>query len=121
MALLAKGAEPVSAMISGIVFIYFSLISRTLFPLLGIAGSLGVGIIIGVIAWTCQYYGHYTYDQSLPVSLNNPKAAMLIAPYFVVMEILIILGYRPDLARALNEIGYELRIALDLPIVVELL
>eukprot|EP01056_Protomagalhaensia_sp_Gyna25_P005205 Protomagalhaensia_sp_Gyna_25__5204@NODE_626_length_2970_cov_40_978164_g485_i0_p3_GENE_NODE_626_length_2970_cov_40_978164_g485_i0NODE_626_length_2970_cov_40_978164_g485_i0_p3_ORF_typecomplete_len211_score17_99DUF962/PF06127_11/8_6e19HEV_ORF1/PF02444_16/0_33_NODE_626_length_2970_cov_40_978164_g485_i08291461 len=121
MALLAKGAEPVSAMVSGITFIYLSLVSRTLFPLLGITGSLTVGLIVGLIAWTSQYYGHYTYDQSQPVSFNNPKGAILIAPYFVVMEILITLGYRPDLAAAVNEIGYELRISLDLPIVVELL
>eukprot|EP01055_Gregarina_sp_Pseudo9_P001191 Gregarina_sp_Pseudo_9__1190@NODE_1784_length_1333_cov_70_515456_g1653_i0_p1_GENE_NODE_1784_length_1333_cov_70_515456_g1653_i0NODE_1784_length_1333_cov_70_515456_g1653_i0_p1_ORF_typecomplete_len213_score14_69DUF962/PF06127_11/3_7e22_NODE_1784_length_1333_cov_70_515456_g1653_i06241262 len=116
--LLTCGAEPLSAMVAGVTFVYYALIASTLFQWLGPFYSLWLGLFIQITGWGAQTYGHWVYDKNSPAVLKQPLLALQSAPYFIVMEVLFALGFRPDLNDASNEVGREVRLFYDMPIVV---
>jgi uncharacterized membrane protein YGL010W len=54
-------------------------------------------IAINVIAWIAQFVGHGKFEGRAPALLDNLVQALFLAPFFVWMEILFFLGYRPEL------------------------
>lgn len=54
-------------------------------------------IAINVIAWIAQFVGHGKFEGRAPALLDNLGQALFLAPFFVWMEILFFLGYRPEL------------------------
>jgi uncharacterized membrane protein YGL010W len=47
-------------------------------------------------AWVFQFYGHFVHEGRAPALKDNLVQAFLMAPLFVVMELLFTLGYRPE-------------------------
>ncbi|KAJ2352317.1 hypothetical protein IWW50_004455, partial [Coemansia erecta] len=59
-----------------------------------------------VVAWVAQFVGHGVFERRAPALLDNLVQAFVMAPFFVFLELLFALGYRPALNRELrNEIG----------------
>lgn len=79
--------------------------------LLSIAPSLTNQIAIGVfiLSWIAQFIGHGAFEGRAPALLDNLVQALVLAPFFVWMEVLFMLGYRPELkGRVDKEIEKEI-------------
>jgi uncharacterized membrane protein YGL010W len=61
-----------------------------------VAGTVLLPIIMG---WTA--YG--AYEGRAPALLDNLTQALVLAPFFVFMELLFKFGYRPELQKRVNE------------------
>lgn len=56
-----------------------------------------------VVAWLAQFVGHGVFEGRAPALLDNIVQALFLAPFFVWLEILFALGYRPDLKTRLDK------------------
>jgi uncharacterized membrane protein YGL010W len=66
--------------------------------------SIGVWLIAAVlfvIGWALQIIGHARFEHRKPALLDNPMH-LLIGPMFMIAKLFVALGFRPDLARALQ-------------------
>ena len=48
-------------------------------------------------SWVAQFIGHGAFEGRAPALLDNLVQALFLAPFFVWMEILFMMGYRPEL------------------------
>ncbi|PGH33614.1 hypothetical protein GX50_03603 [[Emmonsia] crescens] len=55
------------------------------------------GLAIQVVAWIAQFIGHGAFEGRAPALLDNLVQAFFLAPFFVWLEVLFSLGYRPQL------------------------
>lgn len=66
-------------------------------------------IWLQVIAWIAQFAGHGLAEGRSPALLDNLVGALVLAPFFVHLEILFACGYRPKLHKEItNSIGIEI-------------
>ncbi|KAG2077715.1 DUF962-domain-containing protein [Suillus decipiens] len=66
-------------------------------------------IIVQVVSWIAQFIGHGLAEGRAPALLDNIVGALVLAPFFVHLELLFMLGYRPALHKQLqNDIGIEI-------------
>lgn len=54
-----------------------------------------------VIAWAAQFYGHFHYEHKSPAVFDNLVQPLVLAPYFVLFEIVFMFGYRRDLEKTM--------------------
>ena len=59
------------------------------------ANYIALGLF--VFSWIAQFVGHGVFEKRAPALLDNLVQALFLAPFFVWMEILFSLGYRPEL------------------------
>lgn len=59
------------------------------------ANYWAVGIFVS--SWIAQFIGHGVFEGRAPALLDNLVQALVLAPFFVWMEILFSIGYRPEL------------------------
>jgi uncharacterized membrane protein YGL010W len=52
---------------------------------------------IQAISWVAQFIGHGVYERKAPALLDNLVQALFLAPLFVWLECLFMVGYRPEL------------------------
>jgi len=65
--------------------------------------------ILHAVSWIVQFLGHGLAEKRSPALLDNLLGAVVLAPFFVHLEILFALGYRPKMHKRLtNEIGKEI-------------
>ncbi|KAH8592001.1 hypothetical protein B0O99DRAFT_630926 [Bisporella sp. PMI_857] len=60
-------------------------------------------VAVHIIAWLAQFVGHGVYEGRAPALLDNLLQALVLAPFFVFMELLFSLGYRPELQKRVND------------------
>ncbi|KAL9009991.1 MAG: hypothetical protein Q9173_005030 [Seirophora scorigena] len=56
-----------------------------------------------VASWIAQFVGHGVFEGRAPALFDNLVQAFFLAPFFVWMEILFRLGYRPELRKRLDQ------------------
>ena len=61
------------------------------------------GIAVEIFAWIAQFVGHGVYEGRAPALLDNFVQALVLAPFFVFMEVLFKFGYRPELQKRVND------------------
>ena len=63
-----------------------------------VLGSIAfqVGLVIQVVSWAAQIYGHAFHEGRSPALLTNLYQAFVMAPLFVLMEFMFSLGYRQN-------------------------
>ncbi|KAG0240876.1 hypothetical protein B0O80DRAFT_459328 [Mortierella sp. GBAus27b] len=64
------------------------------------ANNIALGV--HVFAWIAQFIGHGVYEKRAPKLLDNLLQALVLAPYFVVYEVMFYFGYRPQLKEELD-------------------
>ena len=65
-----------------------------------------IAIGIEAFGWISQFYGHGVHEGRAPALLDNLLGAVVLAPFFVFLEVIFHLGYRPELQKELkNEVG----------------
>lgn len=62
-----------------------------------------VALGLHVTSWVAQFIGHGAFEGRAPALLDNLVQALFLAPFFVWMEILFFLGYRPELKGRLDK------------------
>ncbi|ESK93788.1 duf962 domain-containing protein [Moniliophthora roreri MCA 2997] len=68
-----------------------------------------VGATVHAVCWIAQFIGHGFAEKRAPALLDNLLGAVVLAPFFVHLEILFALGYRPQMHKRINnEIGKEI-------------
>lgn len=65
----------------------------------GANNHIAIASVLHIISWTFQFLGHGVAEKRKPTLLDNVGQAFLLAPFFVVIEVLFKLGYRPALAK----------------------
>lgn len=66
-------------------------------------------LVLHVTCWLAQFVGHGVFEGRAPALLDNLAQAFFLAPFFVWMEILFYLGYRPELKSRLDKaVGIEI-------------
>jgi len=66
-------------------------------------------VIVQVVSWIAQFLGHGLAEGRAPALLDNILGAFVLAPFFVHLELLFKVGYRPELHKQLqNDIGKEI-------------
>jgi uncharacterized membrane protein YGL010W len=73
---------------------------------LATSASVAAGAFFG--GYIAQFVGH-AVEKSIPVILSHPIQANLAAPFFTVVEVFKILGFREDLFDAVQERVAEVR------------
>ena len=68
-------------------------------------GSTAVYWALGlhVTSWITQFIGHGLFEGRAPALMDNLVQAFFLAPFFVWMEFLFLLGYRPKLKSRLDD------------------
>ncbi|RKP13752.1 hypothetical protein BJ684DRAFT_4544, partial [Piptocephalis cylindrospora] len=67
---------------------------------------LSCALYVQLFSWTAQILAHRFAEGRSPAFLDNISQAFFLAPLFVFIEILFMLGYRPALQKRLrNEVG----------------
>lgn len=61
------------------------------------------GIGVHVFSWIAQFIGHGVFEGRAPALLDNLIQAIFLAPFFVWLEVLFALGYRPELKARLDK------------------
>jgi uncharacterized membrane protein YGL010W len=60
-------------------------------------------IAVEIVSWVAQFIGHGVYEGRAPALFDNLLQAFVLAPFFVFMEALFKLGYRPELQKRVND------------------
>lgn len=55
------------------------------------------------VAWILQFVGHGVFEGRAPALLDNLVQAFFLAPFFVWIEVLFMLGYRPQLKARIDK------------------
>ncbi|KAF9426051.1 hypothetical protein BGZ94_006998 [Podila epigama] len=61
-----------------------------------------IALYVHILAWIAQFIGHGVFEKRAPKLVDNLLQALVLAPYFVVYEVLFFLGYRPQLKAELD-------------------
>ena len=69
--------------------------------------SFRVSAAVHVFSWIAQFYGHGVHEKRSPALLDNLFGAIVMAPLFVVMEILFFFGYRPQFQKTVGKVVEE--------------
>jgi 2-hydroxy fatty acid dioxygenase len=55
------------------------------------------GVAVEIVSWIAQFIGHGVFEHRAPAVLDNLLQSLVLAPFFVFMELLFKFGYRPEL------------------------
>lgn len=86
----------VGAMASAFLVAIIILIQKlnTLFPPTVI---FRYALTIHILSWAAQFYGHFHFEKRSPAVLDNLVQPLVLAPYFVLFELLFNAGYERKL------------------------
>ncbi|KAL2757564.1 hypothetical protein ACRALDRAFT_1074556 [Sodiomyces alcalophilus JCM 7366] len=66
-------------------------------------------VMVHIACWILQFVGHGAFEGRAPALLDNLVQAIFLAPLFVWLELLFMLGYRPELkARVAKAVEKEI-------------
>lgn len=65
------------------------------------ANQISAGV--QAFCWILQFIGHGKFEGRAPALLDNLVQAFFLAPFFVFLEVLFMLGYRPELKSRLDK------------------
>ena len=55
-----------------------------------------ISLAVHILGWVGQLYGHKVHEKRSPALMDNLLQALLMAPLFVVLEVLFEFGYKPE-------------------------
>jgi len=71
--------------------------------------AMAIAGILHFMSWIAQFLGHGLAEKRAPALVDNILGAVVLAPFFVHLEILFSLGYNPALhKRVQNGVGLEI-------------
>ncbi len=67
------------------------------------APTTKIAIGIHIVSWLLQFVGHGAFEGRAPALLDNLFQAIFLAPLFVWLEFLFMIGYRPELKKRVDK------------------
>lgn len=67
------------------------------------AGTNQIAIAVHIVCWIAQFVGHGKFEGRAPALLDNLFQAIFLAPLFVWLELLFMVGYRPELKKRVDK------------------
>eukprot|EP00698_Gefionella_okellyi_P003048 TRINITY_DN12869_c0_g1_i1.p1 TRINITY_DN12869_c0_g1~~TRINITY_DN12869_c0_g1_i1.p1 ORF type:complete len:185 (-),score=35.54 TRINITY_DN12869_c0_g1_i1:111-665(-) len=64
--------------------------------------ALYYAAIVHVISWVMQFIGHGVFEGRKPALVDNLFQSIVLAPFFVWLELLFTVGYRPSLRKQID-------------------
>lgn len=55
-----------------------------------------------ILGWICQFIGHFKYEGDKPAIFDNLFQSLILAPYFILFELLFKLGFYKELLKQLE-------------------
>ncbi len=55
-----------------------------------------IALAVHIFCWAAQIYGHQAHEKRAPAFFDNLGQAFLMAPLFVLMEVMFSFGYKPE-------------------------
>ncbi|KAL2159229.1 hypothetical protein VTH06DRAFT_2662 [Thermothelomyces fergusii] len=74
------------------------------------ANTNKISLALFVVSWIAQFIGHGKFEGRAPALLDNLFQAIFLAPLFVWLELLFMIGYRPELKKRVDR-AVEIEIA----------
>ncbi|XP_047316798.1 2-hydroxy-palmitic acid dioxygenase mpo1-like [Impatiens glandulifera] len=106
---LDKKVGTLAAFLCFVCWVFGGLIAKNL----GFSMAWKVVLVVQMLCWTGQFIGHGVFEKRAPTLLDNVLQPMLMAPFFVVLEVLWLgFGYEPFLgfhAKVKNNIDAEIK------------
>ncbi|QLQ79803.1 hypothetical protein HG537_0C04520 [Torulaspora globosa] len=65
--------------------------------------SLPNELSLFVLGWICQFTGHTLFEKNRPALVDNLLQSLVLAPYFILFELLFKLGFMPQLQAQLEQ------------------
>ncbi|KAI0068963.1 DUF962-domain-containing protein [Artomyces pyxidatus] len=73
------------------------------------ADHVTIAAVVHGVCWIAQFIGHGVAEKRAPALVDNLLGAVVLAPFFVHLEVLFALGYRPEMHKQLkNDVGVEI-------------
>jgi len=94
--------EPVAGGILAPILLGYTAFANHLTKLYGTTATYWA-LGIHITSWIAQFIGHGVYEGRAPALLDNLVQAIILAPFFVWMEMLFYFGYRPELKGRLHK------------------
>jgi uncharacterized membrane protein YGL010W len=66
-----------------------------------------IAIAVHVVSWLLQFVGHGVFEGRAPAIFDNLVQAIFLAPLFVWLELLFMLGYRQELRKRVDKAVQE--------------
>jgi len=63
-----------------------------------------IALAIHIAGWVAEFFGHGHFEGRSPALLDNLLQAFLMAPFFVLLEVLFMFGYRKDFHQKVERI-----------------
>lgn len=70
-----------------------------------VPNSTPIAIALFTFSWIAQFAGHGLAEGRAPALLDNLMGALVLAPFFVHLEILFPLGFKPELHKMINNLA----------------
>lgn len=93
--------EPVAGGLLAPILLAWTAYANHLTSVYGPTANYWAGALF-VASWIAQFFGHGAFEGRAPALFDNLVQAFVLAPFFVWMEILFYLGYRPELKSRLD-------------------
>jgi len=55
-----------------------------------------IAVVVQIVCWIAQFLGHGAFEGRAPALFDNLMQALVMAPFFVLLEVLFLLGYRQE-------------------------
>jgi len=67
--------------------------------------AMQIALGLFVFSWIAQFVGHGFAEGRSPALLENLTGALVLAPFFVHLELLFLLGFKPELHKQINDLA----------------
>lgn len=101
------------AVVYSVFYIYLSVPTGLLFSGIFVAMNTAItnGVLTGTkekwglffLGWVCQFIGHFKFEGDKPAVFDNLVQSLVLAPYFILFELLFKLGFYPELYKELDK------------------
>lgn len=66
-------------------------------------------LVVHISGWAAQFYGHFHHEKKSPAVFDNLVQPLVLAPYFVVFELLFMSGMHKDLEKNMLRQAKQIR------------
>eukprot|EP00049_Salpingoeca_infusionum_P010367 m.176531 g.176531 ORF g.176531 m.176531 type:complete len:198 (+) comp14628_c0_seq1:449-1042(+) len=93
--------EPVAGSLGAIMMFFFDVTAREL--ILEWEDAMIFAAILQVVCWAVQFFGHFVFEKRAPALFDSLFQSIYMAPLFVIMELMFLVGYKPELAKRIYD------------------
>eukprot|EP00048_Salpingoeca_helianthica_P016119 m.230528 g.230528 ORF g.230528 m.230528 type:complete len:184 (+) comp18060_c0_seq1:52-603(+) len=64
--------------------------------------AIFIATVVHFASWALQFFGHFVFEKRAPALFDSMFQSFVLAPLFVLLELLFLAGYRPALAKKVD-------------------